>query len=79
MNNNSEKPVGPCKRCNKTLRAIGTARVGGKKTHGDWSERELHKKCWKEKRAEEAAAEHIKGVLDRLENEPLSFGWSIGN
>ena len=71
-------PLVPCARCGKTLRVIGTAREGGRQTHGDWATRTLHKKCWKADRDEEAAAEHIKGVMDRLQNAPLSLGWSIG-
>ncbi len=77
--NNNNVALGHCVRCEKTLRAIGTAREGGKKTHGDWVRRRLHKQCWKEERAEQAAAEHIKGVMDRLQNEPLAFGFNIGN
>ena len=77
MNNNGVAQ-GPCVRCGRTLRAVGQARANGR-AHRDWPQRNLHKKCWKEQRAEEAMAEHIKGVLDRLESEPLAFGWSIGN
>jgi bloom syndrome protein len=35
-----------CKHCHKTLLPIGTARVNGKPTHGDWGSREYHKKCY---------------------------------
>ena len=69
MNNNSEKPVGQCKRCHKTLRAIGTARVGGKKTHGDWSERELHKKCFKVVEAERRVRDLLTEAMERLRGE----------
>ncbi len=78
MHNNGVA-LGHCVRCEKTLRAIGTARVGGKKTHGDWPQRSLHKKCWKEEQAEQAAAEHAQGVMDRLQNEPLALGWSMSH
>ena len=37
-----------CVKCGKTMPAIGTARKRGKRTHGDWKTRTLHKKCWKE-------------------------------
>ncbi len=76
--NNCEKAVGPCVRCGKTLRAVGDARANGA-NHNDWARRSLHKQYWKEERAEQAAAEHIKGVMDRLQNEPLAFGFNIGN
>ena len=39
-----------CEKCGKTMPAIGTARKRGKRTHGDWVSRTLHKKCWKELR-----------------------------
>lgn len=35
-----------CRRCGRTLKKIGTARIGGAKHHGDWSGRDLHKRCW---------------------------------
>ena len=41
------KAVGTCTRCDKSLVAVGSARVGGK-NHADWREREMHKKCWLE-------------------------------
>ena len=37
-----------CEYCGKPLKAIGTARKNGKKTHNDWDTRKLHKSCWKE-------------------------------
>ena len=80
MNNNSEKPVRQCVRCHKTLRAIGTARVGGKKTHGDWSERELHKKCWMEVEAERRLRDLQAEAMERLRGEPLDrLGWVLEN
>ena len=42
------RAVGPCAKCGNTLRAIGTARVGGGQTHGDWAKQTLHTKCWKQ-------------------------------
>ena len=39
-----------CEYCGKPLKAIGTARKNGKKTHNDWESRKLHKKCWLEER-----------------------------
>ena len=79
--NNCEKAIGPCVRCGKTLRAIGTAREGGKKTHGDWVRRSLHKKCWKEEKHEQATLDYNTQVLDRLQNEPLGVGpgWVFEN
>ena len=79
MNINFEKPVGQCVRCHKTLRAIGTARVGGKKTHGDWPQRNLHKQCWKEVESERRLLDLQTEVMERLQGEPLAAGWSIGN
>jgi len=76
--NENKQPLVPCARCGISLRAIGTARKGSKKTHGDWATRTLHKKCWKEEREERDRIEHIAGVIDRLQVEPLSLGWSIG-
>jgi hypothetical protein len=37
-----------CIKCGKVLKPIGTARVNGKQTHGDWATRQYHKKCYKE-------------------------------
>ena len=37
-----------CEYCGKPLKAIGTARKNGKKTHNDWDTRKLHKKCFVE-------------------------------
>lgn len=34
-----------CVDCGKSLVAVGTARVGGKQSHGDWATRRLHKQC----------------------------------
>ena len=79
MNNNCEKAVGRCVRCDKTLRAIGTARVGGKKTHRDWPQRSLHKKCWMEVEAERRLLDLQTEAMERLQGEPLAAGWSIGN
>jgi len=39
-----------CKKCGRPLKAIGTARKNGKKSHNDWDNRELHKRCWLEER-----------------------------
>ncbi len=39
-----------CEYCGKPLKAIGTARKNGKKTHNDWDTRKLHKKCWVEEK-----------------------------
>jgi hypothetical protein len=75
--NENQQPLGSCARCGHTLRVIGTARKGGKK-HQDWATRTLHKKCWKEEKEEQDRIEHISGVIDRLQNEPLGIGWSIG-
>ena len=44
----------PCQRCGRPLVAIGTARQGGKQTHGDWESRQFHKKCWVEEQQEQA-------------------------
>jgi hypothetical protein len=41
-----------CRRCGRPLVPIGTARKGGKQTHGDWENRELHKQCWVEEQRE---------------------------
>ena len=41
-----------CEKCGKHLVLIGTSRENGKKTHGDWSKRNLHKKCWIEQQKE---------------------------
>ena len=68
MNNNSEKPVGPCVRCHKTLRAVGQARTNGK-THRDWPQRSLHKKCWKEEEAERRARDLHTEAMERLRGE----------
>ncbi len=35
-----------CIDCKRRLVPSGTARCGGKKSHGDWSTRLLHKKCF---------------------------------
>ena len=40
-----------CIKCKKPLKAIGTARSNGKKTHSDWASREYHKKCFKEEKS----------------------------
>jgi hypothetical protein len=42
------QPKQMCVKCGKTMPAIGTARLRGKRTHGDWKSRTLHKKCWRE-------------------------------
>jgi len=46
-----------CIDCKRRLVPIGTARCGGKKTHGDWSTRLLHKKCFIKRLKAEALAE----------------------
>ncbi|HNE92499.1 MAG TPA: hypothetical protein PKG56_00050 [Chitinophagaceae bacterium] len=38
--------LGYCTVCKRKLVPIGTARSNGKRHHGDWSSRTLHKKCW---------------------------------
>jgi len=48
-----------CEKCKKPLKAIGTARSNGKKTHGDWSKRTLHKSCWKEEQKYEELKHYI--------------------
>jgi hypothetical protein len=40
-----EKNKRICLICNKSLVKIGTARINGKLTHGDWKNRKYHKKC----------------------------------
>lgn len=35
-----------CYKCLKPLTKIGTERANGLKTHGDWKNRYLHKKCY---------------------------------
>lgn len=35
-----------CKKCGKSLVAIGHSRKNGK-DHSDWKSRSYHKKCWK--------------------------------
>ena len=41
-----EKKTKPkCTVCGKTLVAIGNSRSNGK-THNDWADRKMHKKCW---------------------------------
>lgn len=42
-----------CLKCDKPLKAIGTARVNGK-PHPDWATREYHKACWKILKDQEA-------------------------
>jgi hypothetical protein len=42
-----------CLKCDKPLKAIGTARKNGK-SHPDWATREYHKCCWKELKDQEA-------------------------
>ena len=37
-----------CIKCKKPLKAIGTVRSNGKKTHSVCTSREYHKKCLKE-------------------------------
>ena len=37
-----------CWKCFNVLVPIGNSRENGKSSHGDWSTRKLHKKCWKE-------------------------------
>ena len=79
MNNNSEKPVGPCKRCNKTLRAVGQARANGK-AHKDWPQRDLHKKCWLEVEAERRLRDLQTEAMERLRGEPSDrLGWVFEN
>ena len=75
--------LGPCVRCGKTLRAVGTSRKGGK-AHADWPQRSLHEKCWKEQRLEEITRDSVIGVPDDQHwslgwGTPLSPGWSIQN
>jgi hypothetical protein len=41
-----EIELGFCIVCNKRLVPIGRSRKGGKATHGDWSTRKTHKKCY---------------------------------
>ena len=41
-----------CEKCGKHLVSIGTSRENGKRTHDDWSKRNLHKKCWVEEQKE---------------------------
>ncbi len=49
-----KQPQRICFECGGKLVPIGTARCGGKQTHGDWAGRMFHKQCWiKRKRAEE--------------------------
>ena len=76
--NTNQQPFVPCERCGVTLRRIGTARVGGKKTHGGWATRTLHKKCWKEEEHERRTLEYNIEVMERLQGEPLAAGWSVG-
>ena len=40
-----------CKKCNKTLRAIGYNRRNGA-CHFDWDKRKFHKKCFKQDQEE---------------------------
>ena len=76
--NTNQQPLVPCERCGVTLRRIGAAREGGKKTHGDWATRDLHKKCWKEERDEQSTLDLQIEAMERLHGSPSSVGWSIG-
>ena len=76
--NTNQHPLVPCERCGVTLRRIGTARVGGQKTHGDWAQRTLHKKCWKAERLEESTRACNIEAVERSQTEPLAAGWSVG-
>lgn len=57
-----------CLKCGKPLKAIGTARSNGKRTHGDWASREYHKKCWKE----EKNYSYIYNKCQQIESHTLS-------
>ena len=39
-----------CTWCGKTLVPIGTSRQGYTGNQSDWGSREMHKKCWKERK-----------------------------
>ena len=44
----------------RPLQKIGRARVGGAQHHGDWSSRNMHKKCFKESRRGKPWRKHSK-------------------
>ena len=47
MPKESQAPKGKCEHCGGVLRAVGQSRARGR-SHADWKERRLHKKCCKE-------------------------------
>ena len=48
-----------CEKCGKHLVSIGTSRENGKRTHDDWSKRNLHKKCWVEEQKEKERKNYL--------------------
>lgn len=51
-----------CIKCGKALKPIGTSRVNGKQTHGDWATRKYHKRCWKEERSYSYMVDKCKSI-----------------
>lgn len=43
----AKKPSRLCRLCGRRLQSIGTARANGTRRHNDWTNRDLHKRCWK--------------------------------
>ena len=54
-----------CTYCKKPLVAFGNARVKGK-SHNDWDDRTLHKKCWKQQKKIDNFMNYLKKIDEKV-------------